>query len=66
MCVLCGMIGLQVNTVRLEREDAGVNHAEGGWGASVDAADLQQTARYRRRVVSTPHTQAAHTCTSFV
>lgn len=38
------------NTERVSRANAGMCHLEGGWDATIDASDIEQTSRYRRRL----------------
>ena len=38
------------NTERVGRANAGMCHLEGGWDATIDANDIEQTSRYRRRL----------------
>lgn len=40
----------QVNTERFETESRGINHVEGGWPKDVNAAEVEQTIRYRKKV----------------
>ncbi|XP_068086596.1 dynein intermediate chain 3, ciliary [Anabrus simplex] len=40
----------ELNTVRAEYSDRGMNHVEGGWPRDVNPADVEQTLRYRKKV----------------
>ena len=42
--------GRQVNTERFETESKGINHTEGGWAKDVDASEVEQVIRYRKKV----------------
>ena len=39
-----------MNTERFETESRGINHVEGGWPKDVNAAEVEQTIRYRKKV----------------
>ncbi len=39
----------QVNTVRFETENRGVNHVEGGWPKDVNSLEPDQTTRFRKK-----------------
>ena len=39
-----------MNTERFETESRGINHLEGGWPKDVNAAEVEQTIRYRKKV----------------
>lgn len=45
MCVF-----LQVNTMRFETENRGMNHVEGGWPKDVNPNEVEQTIRFRKKV----------------
>ncbi|KAJ8246276.1 hypothetical protein GJAV_G00265790 [Gymnothorax javanicus] len=40
----------EVNTVRFESENRGINHVEGGWPKDVNPQEVEQTIRYRKKV----------------
>ena len=40
----------EVNTERFETMSRGINHVEGGWPKDVNAAEVEQTLRYRKKV----------------
>ncbi|CAB3386532.1 Hypothetical predicted protein [Cloeon dipterum] len=40
----------QVNTARPEFEERGMNHFEGGWPKDLNAADPEQTLRFRKKI----------------
>ncbi|XP_014462004.1 dynein axonemal intermediate chain 2 [Alligator mississippiensis] len=40
----------EVNTERFEMEARGVNHVEGGWPKDVNALEMEQTIRFRKKV----------------
>uniref|UniRef100_A0A8B9IDW3 Dynein axonemal intermediate chain 2 n=1 Tax=Anser cygnoides TaxID=8845 RepID=A0A8B9IDW3_ANSCY len=40
----------EVNTERVEVETRGVNHVEGGWPKDINPQELEQTARFRKKV----------------
>ncbi|NXE14387.1 DNAI2 protein, partial [Lophotis ruficrista] len=40
----------EVNTERVEVESRGVNHVEGGWPKDVNPQEVEQTARFRKKV----------------
>lgn len=40
----------QVNTERVEVETRGVNHVEGGWPKDINPQEMEQTARFRKKV----------------
>ncbi|NXS62969.1 DNAI2 protein, partial [Brachypteracias leptosomus] len=46
----CEMSGHEVNTERVQVESRGVNHVEGGWPKDINPQELEQTARYRKKV----------------
>ena len=48
------MCNTAVNTYRHRMFSRGCTHVEGGWGEGIDSSDLQQTARYRRKVQRQP------------
>lgn len=39
----------QVNTVRFETENRGINHVEGGWPKDVNPLEPDQTSRFRKK-----------------
>ena len=39
-----------MNTERFETEIRGVNHTEGGWPKDVNAQEIEQVIRYRKKV----------------
>jgi hypothetical protein len=39
----------QVNTVRFETENRGINHVEGGWPKDVNSLEPDQTSRFRKK-----------------
>ena len=43
------MSGNQVNTERFETESRGINHMEGGWPKDINAAEIEQTTRFRKK-----------------
>ncbi|EOA93759.1 Dynein intermediate chain 2, axonemal, partial [Anas platyrhynchos] len=40
----------EVNTERVEVETRGVNHVEGGWPKDINPQEMEQTARFRKKV----------------
>lgn len=40
----------QVNTVRYETENRGMNHSEGGWPKDINPAEAEQTIRFRKKM----------------
>lgn len=40
----------ELNTMRAEYTNSGMNHIEGGWPKDVNTADEEQTKRYRRKI----------------
>ncbi|XP_062507581.1 dynein axonemal intermediate chain 2-like, partial [Corticium candelabrum] len=40
----------EVNTMRFETESRGMNHVEGGWPKDVNASEMEQTLRFRKKV----------------
>lgn len=40
----------EVNTERFETESKGINHTEGGWPKDIDANEVEQVMRYRKKV----------------
>ncbi|XP_070580175.1 dynein intermediate chain 3, ciliary-like [Ptychodera flava] len=40
----------EVNTERFETENRGINHVEGGWPKDVNASEVEQVLRYRKKV----------------
>ncbi|XP_075135471.1 dynein axonemal intermediate chain 2 [Leptodactylus fuscus] len=45
----------EVNTERFEMEARGVNHVEGGWPKDINPQEMEQTARYRKKVEKDDH-----------
>lgn len=41
---------LQVNTIRYEMENRGMNHSEGGWPKDINPAEVEQTIRFRKKM----------------
>lgn len=39
----------EVNTERFETESRGINHMEGGWPKDINAAEIEQTTRFRKK-----------------
>ena len=61
-----------MNTDRRETENRGVNHTEGGWPKDVNALEIEQVIRYRKKVekddsyISTIHGLAGVSVVVFV
>jgi dynein intermediate chain 2 len=45
----CSINIFQVNTVRFETENRGINHVEGGWPKDINSLEPDQTSRFRKK-----------------
>jgi dynein intermediate chain 2 len=40
----------QVNTIRVQYDQRGMNHTEGGWPREVNPVDEEQTLRFKKKI----------------
>jgi dynein intermediate chain 2 len=41
---------LQLNTIRVQYDQHGMNHTEGGWPREINPADEEQTVRFKKKI----------------